>query len=478
MGSIKMIFDVSQITGLTSDSRKVKEGFLFVAISGAKLDGRNYIQNAIKNGAKFIAVQKGSEQQDIGLTNWIEVENPHQFLSMTAVAFYKNQPSNIVAVTGTNGKTSTVNFARMIWNLLGIKSASLGTLGLIAEGFDGYAGMTTPDPVTLFSTLDLISKNEFTHLAMEASSHGLEQYRVEGVRVKAAGFTNFTRDHLDYHITMENYFQAKLRLFTEILQDEGVAVLNADIPEFEKISEVCRSRNINVISYGFIKNADISIIDQQAVSNGQDLKLNLFGKIYKVHLNLVGSFQAMNVLCAVGLVLAEQRFSADDVIAVLPKLDSVLGRLQPVPNIQNDIGIYVDFAHTPDGLETILKALRSHTKNRLICIFGCGGDRDRGKRAVMGEISSRLADITIVTDDNPRSEDPQFIRSEIMAGTKNAIEIDGRRNAIRHAVKLLNAGDVLVVAGKGHEQGQIFATHTEPFDDLTEIQTALQNILL
>ncbi len=472
-----MKFDVSQITGLTADSRKVQNGFLFVALAGVKADGRSFIFDAVAKGAKYIAIIKGTEFQNIGNAEWIEVDDPHLFLAETAAAFYKMQPAHIVAVTGTNGKTSTVNFARMIWEILGIKAASLGTLGLVGNGLEGCDGMTTPDHVSLFSTLADISQKGFTHLAMEASSHGLQQHRLDGVKVKAAGFTNLTRDHLDYHQTMEKYFEAKLWLFTDILIEGGTAVLNSDIPEFNIISSYIKSREINIISYGFESHADIRIIDRKATTSGQDVTISINGKTYSFHLNLVGTFQLMNILCAVGLVISDKSVSIDNVMEILPNLQGVVGRLQSVPHHHKDIGVYIDYAHTPDGLETILNALRPHTRNKLICVFGCGGDRARGKRPIMGEISARLADVTIVTDDNPRSEDQKFIRSEVLSGAPNAIEIAGRRNAIQFAVKNLKAGDVLVVAGKGHEQGQIFADYTESFNDLTETQSALNSLL-
>lgn len=470
-----MYFDVSSISGITADSRKVQKDYLFVALAGSKVDGRQFIADAVAKGAKVIAVEMGTPKQDIGDAEWLEVQKPHEFLATTAAAYYKAQPKNIVAVTGTNGKTSTVNFARMIWQALNVKSASLGTLGLVGEGLSGYAGMTTPDPVSLFSTLSDIAFKSFDYLAMEASSHGLHQHRLDGVKVQAAGFTNLTRDHLDYHGSMDEYLDSKLRLFTEIVAPNGTAVLNADIPEFDKIASTAKARGLKVISYGFADIADIRIVERTAVTSGQDLKLNIFGNGYAVHLNLVGAFQAMNVLCAVGLVLSNPTFTADAVMAVLSNLEGVVGRLQPVPHDLKDVGVYVDYAHTPDGLETILTALRPHTAGRLICVFGCGGDRDKGKRPVMGEIAARLSDIAIVTDDNPRSEDPYVIRSEILTGAPNVTEVAGRRKAIQTAVQYLQAGDVLVVAGKGHEQGQIFATYTEPFDDLTETQSAISH---
>ncbi len=471
-----MMFDISTITGITADSRKVKLGYAFVALSGVKADGRTYIADAIAAGAKYIIVEKNTPHQNIGTAEWVEVANPRQFLAHTAAAFYKHQPAHIVAVTGTNGKTSTVNFAQMIWSELGKKSASLGTLGLMGDGLEAVAGMTTPDPVSLFSTLADLSQKGFTHLAMEASSHGLHQHRLDGVKIQAGGITNITRDHLDYHGTMDDYFDAKLRLFSEVIGIGGTAVINADIAECDKIKTCAMECGLSVITYGFAQNADLQIVKRVAVSNGQDLTLNVFGAPYQVHLNLVGEFQAMNVLCAAGLVMTDKSIAPQKIISVLDKIQGVVGRLQPVMSAPQNMGVYIDYAHTPDGLETILNALRPHTTGRLICVFGCGGDRDKGKRPVMGEIASRLADIVIVTDDNPRSENPDVIRAEIMVGAVNAMNIGDRRNAIREAVKQLKAGDVLVVAGKGHEQGQIFADYTEPFNDLTETQSALQSL--
>jgi UDP-N-acetylmuramoyl-L-alanyl-D-glutamate--2,6-diaminopimelate ligase len=472
-----MMIDPHVIKGITSDSRQVKQGFMFVALPGVKVDGHNFIPAAIAAGATHVVLKAGSSKADGKDVTWIETDNPRLYLAQAAAAFYKVQPDYVVAVTGTNGKTSTVNFVRMILSALGKNAASLGTIGLIGDGLSGYAGMTTPDPVSLFSTLADVAGKGISHLAMEASSHGLQQYRLDGVHVRAAGFTNLTRDHLDYHGSMEEYLQAKIRLFSDIVMDDGTAVLNADVSEYAVISHLSNARGLRVISYGRALDADIRIVERVAVSNGQNLAIQAFGKIFNVHLNLVGEFQAMNVLCAAGLVLSDTAISVDVVMNCLERIEGVPGRLQAVPYHQNNIGVYVDYAHTPDGLETILRALRPHTQGRLICVFGCGGDRDRGKRPVMGEISNRLADITIVTDDNPRSEDPAFVRSEVMAGAPNAIEVAGRRNAIAYAVQQLEAGDVLVLAGKGHEQGQVFATHTEPFDDLTEAQAALNTYL-
>jgi UDP-N-acetylmuramoyl-L-alanyl-D-glutamate--2,6-diaminopimelate ligase len=359
---------------------------------------------------------------------------------------------------------------------LGQKSASLGTLGLISDGVNLEGVRTTPDPVSLFKTLAQLQQNGITHLSMEASSHGLHQYRLDSVRLKVAGFTNLTRDHLDYHGTMENYFQAKLRLFTEVLEDEGVAVLNADSPYTSEIKKNLSNRSIRIMTYGHDEDSDIRIMNRKISPQGQDLTIKIDNQLYDVHLNLVGEFQAMNLLCAAGLVAGCGQSSWAKIMSVLGDVKGVIGRLQPIPHTIPKTGVYIDYAHTPDGLETILKALRPHVSGRLIVVFGCGGDRDKGKRPIMGGIASQLADVTIITDDNPRTEDAFVIRQEILMGASQAIEIGGRREAIQHAVRLLQLGDILVVAGKGHEQGQIFSNHTEPFDDFTETQSALNSL--
>ncbi|HNS45042.1 MAG TPA: UDP-N-acetylmuramoyl-L-alanyl-D-glutamate--2,6-diaminopimelate ligase, partial [Alphaproteobacteria bacterium] len=380
------------------------------------------------------------------------------------------EPERIVAVTGTNGKTSTVNFTRQIWEKLGERAASLGTLGVIGEGLSGYSGMTTPDPVELHKTLQDLKQKGFDYLAMEASSIGIEQHRLNGITIGAAGYTNLTHDHLDYHGTMEAYKSMKMRLFSKLLKEDGVAVVNADTPEFAEIKTICEKRGITFWGYGH-KGDALKLVVREAIPTGQNLTLDVLGAPYEVFLPLVGEFQTMNVLCALGLVLAEGKFEVHKVIETLSTLSPIPGRLQQVSNSS----VYVDYAHTPDALENVLNALRPHTAGRLICLFGCGGDRDKTKRPKMGEISSRLADVTIVTDDNPRSEDLATIRSEILGGaSQSAINIDGRRTAIRKAVAMMQNGDVLVLAGKGHEHGQIFATHTEHFDDVEEASNALK----
>ncbi|MDD3021410.1 MAG: UDP-N-acetylmuramoyl-L-alanyl-D-glutamate--2,6-diaminopimelate ligase [Alphaproteobacteria bacterium] len=464
--------DMTKFSGISSDSRQIKSGYMFVAIPGAKLDGRDFIKAAIENGAMAVVVPTGTPVESPNV-EVIETDNPRAYLCHAAAAFYNAKIPYVAAVTGTNGKTSTVHFARELWKSLHEKAASLGTLGMVGEGLDGYSGMTTPDPVWLHQSLKNLADKGFTHLAMEASSIGIEQYRLDDIGIKAAGFTNLTRDHLDYHGTMEKYLDSKMRLFSELLDNQGIAIVNADVPEFENIRQFCEQRKIPCWGYG-VKGKEITLKSREIFPQGQKIELEVLGQNFSVMLPLVGLFQTMNVLCALGLVLAENKFDVADVVNNLSHISSVPGRLQQVQGTK-EFAVYVDYAHTPDALENILNALRPHTENRLICLFGCGGDRDTGKRPVMGDISTRLADVTIVTDDNPRSENPQEIRADILKGCQEQVlEIDGRRNAIRQAVQMLRKGDVLVLAGKGHEQGQIFATHTEPFDDVTETEAALR----
>ncbi|MCB1782441.1 MAG: UDP-N-acetylmuramoyl-L-alanyl-D-glutamate--2,6-diaminopimelate ligase [Alphaproteobacteria bacterium] len=463
--------DIRRFAGLTQDSRTVKPGYLFAAFPGASDDGREYIPQALGAGASAILAKIGTKLPAGSTAELIESGNPRRAFAQMAAEFYGEQPERIVAVTGTNGKSSTVYFAQQLWQALGEKSAFLGTLGVGLKGAITAGSMTTPDPVKLHEALaQLVREEGITHLAMEASSHGLEQYRLDGVKLGAAGFTSFSRDHLDYHENMEAYLSAKARLFSEVLQESGAAILNADIPEFKQLESICQKRGIKIISYGK-KAKDIRLKDVKVTAQGQTLSLEIGGKSYNVNLPLVGDFQAMNALCALGLVWAGAPDRLEDLIRALETLQSVPGRLQHV-EIKTG-SAYVDYAHTPDALETVLKALRPHTKGKLICLFGCGGDRDTGKRPVMGEIAARLADMVIITDDNPRSEEPAAIRASILQGAGSAAkitEIAGRREAIRMAVKNMGEADVLLVAGKGHEQGQIFADHTDPFDDVDEVK--------
>ncbi len=464
--------DIKKLKGLTQDSRAVKEGYLFAALPGAKTDGRKFIADAVLNGAKYILAVPGTEVPAGVIL--ITDENPRRRLALMAAEFYGRQPERIVAVTGTNGKTSTVHFTKQIWKALGYKAASIGTLGVRAPGMIRSGSMTTPDPVTLHAELADLAAAGITHLAMEASSHGLDQYRLDGVTMQAAGFTNLTRDHLDYHGSMEAYSLAKLRLFNAVLKEGGVAVINADEEDFAELT-LDDLPGKTKLGYGKTGH-DIQILSHILQPAGQNLRVKILGKTYEINLPFIGNFQAMNALCALGLVLSEnlkdQNF-IDLCVSKISDLRTPPGRLQLVPG-HAEGAVYVDYAHTPDALENILKALRPHTEGKLVCVFGCGGDRDKGKRPVMGKIAHDLADDVIVTDDNPRSEDPATIRREILTGAPGAKEIGNRHEAIRTAIKNLNKGDVLVIAGKGHEQGQIFADRTDPFDDVTEAALAIK----
>lgn len=470
---------INNIKGITPDSRRVRTGFLFAALRGSRQDGHAYIADAVRNGATHILVARGAvlplEAQHATI---IESDSPEHDFSLMAARFYGAQPGTIVAVTGTNGKTSTAHFVQQIWAMRGKKAASLGTLGVRGTGVVKSGSMTTPDAVALHEGLADLAAAGITHLAMEASSHGLKQHRLDGVVLRAAGFTNLTRDHLDYHPDMADYFAAKARLFADILPAGGVAVLNADVPEYAALSDLCARRGVKILSYG-IGGGDLRLIDRAPRPGGQTVSLSVMGQAYTLTVPLVGAFMVMNALCALGLVLAaeeEDEQNIADIVACLERLEGAPGRLQLVPGHPRGAAVYVDYAHTPDALENILHALRPHTKKNLVCLFGCGGDRDPGKRAMMGEISTRLADKTIITDDNPRSEDPAHIRAQIMAAAPGAVEIGNRRTAIHQAIADLQPGDVLVLAGKGHEQGQIFATHTDPFDDVAEAASAIQKL--
>lgn len=466
-----------EITGLTSDSREVRAGYLFAAFPGAKQDGRQFIDDAIKKGAVAILAPEGTSVSSKTVVV-LEGKNPRRCFAKMAAAFYGKQMEVIVAVTGTNGKSSTVNFCRQMWHSMEHASACLGTLGIIAPGINRPGTLTTPDPVTLHSEIAELEASGVTHLALEASSDGLDQHRLDGVRITAAGFTNFTRDHLITHGTMEAYLEAKMRLFREVMMEGGVAVINRDMPCFDTVANICKQRGIRVIDFGTTAK-DICLSKQRPLLDGQFIEIFVFGERYELELPLVGDFQASNALCALGLVLAEDpdnRLLHMQGVYALERLQSVRGRLEFAAKHPKGASIYVDYAHTPDGLETMLKALRPHTPKRLHVVFGCGGDRDRGKRPMMGAIAARLADNVIVTDDNPRTEDAAAIRAEVMHGAAGATEISGRREAIRAAIRNLEHDDVLVIAGKGHEQGQIVGKEVLPFDDVTEARAAVLEV--
>ncbi len=464
-----------EISGLTADSRRVAAGYLFAALPGSRVDGRDFIPQALDKGAAAVLAPEGTRlpdgRRDVAL---ITDANPRRRLALLAARFYGRQPETACAVTGTNGKTSVASFTRQLWQALGYPAASLGTLGLQPPRADAPASLTTPDPVELHRCLAALARDHIDHVVLEASSHGLDQYRLDGIRVSAAAFTNLTRDHLDYHGTMEAYLAAKLRLFTELLQPEGTAVVNVDDPAGAEISAACRARGVKLISYGKGA-ADLRLLSQEPTATGQNLKLEVFGKAYDVALPVAGAFQGENVLAALGLVLAGGA-DTDRAVAALTQVSGVPGRVELVGATPAGGHVYVDYAHTPDALETVLKALRPHTAARLFVIIGCGGDRDRGKRPQMGRIAVTLADQTIITDDNPRSEDPATIRQEMLVEAPGAQEIGDRGAAIATAVAALGPGDVLVIAGKGHETGQIVGGQVLPFDDREVARTAISRL--
>lgn len=455
-------FNDLDITGLTADSRAVEPGFLFAALPGTNDDGRAYIDDAVDRGAAAILAPDGTAC-DAANVQLITDANPRQLFARLASRYFKAQPEITVAITGTNGKTSVAQFTRQMWQRAGFKSAALGTLGVVSDAIHTPGNLTTPDPVSLHKLLADMADKGVDHLAMEASSHGLDQFRLDGVKVCAAAFTTFSRDHLDYHTTMEAYLQAKTRLFADVLVPGGVAVLNADIEQRASLEQACMGRGHSVITYG--KNGDtIRLIRAEPMSQGQRLDLEILGKTERVMLRLAGSFQAMNALCAAGLALATG-VSPDAVLDALSQLTSVPGRMELAGQRDNGSSVYVDYAHTPDALATALKALRPHASNRLLVVFGAGGDRDTGKRPLMGEVAAKFADGVFVTDDNPRSEDASAIRKDVLVGCSDAYEIGNRGDAIEAAISQLESGDVLLVAGKGHETGQIVGDSVLPFDD-------------
>ena len=452
-----------EVRGLTADSRAVRAGDLFAALPGSHTDGRRFVADALERGAVALL-------GDASLADWADRvsvvvdANPRRRLAQMAARFYDRQPELVAAVTGTNGKTSVAGFLRRIWEIAGLPAASLGTLGVQPTGLGATCSLTTPDPVSLHETCAQLADAGVTHLVVEASSHGLSQYRLDGLSIHAAAFTNLSRDHFDYHGDRENYFYAKARLFSELLRPGGHAVLNADIAEFDQLARICRQRGVAVIDYG--RDAqDLVLLELTADAEGIAMEFACRGERQSCTLPLFGPFQAHNLLAALGLALASG-VSAEIATATLTGLDGIPGRMQRVAVREDGAMAFVDYAHTPDALEQALRALRAHLRGRLVLVFGCGGDRDRGKRPQMGRIADRLADLAIVTDDNPRSEDAAAIRAEILAGMRGEVlEIGDRTEAIARGWSLLGPGDALLVAGKGHETGQILGDSVLPFDD-------------
>jgi UDP-N-acetylmuramoyl-L-alanyl-D-glutamate--2,6-diaminopimelate ligase len=457
-----------EILGLSADSRAIRPGFLFAALPGTRTDGRRFAAEALARGAVAILTDDAARLElpasGRGRIAIVTDAQPHRALALLAARFFGRQPRTTVAVTGTNGKTSVVHFVREIWTDLGHPAASLGTLGLVSAAGRRPGALTTPDPVALHRDLGDLAAAGIDHVAIEASSHGLAQSRLDGLAVTAAAFTNLTRDHLDYHGDMAAYRSAKERLFSNVLAAGGTAVLNADSPEFAHLAALCRDRGCRVLAYGSDAYAELRLRTRAPQQTGQRLNLDILGQRCDVELPLAGGFQAMNVVAALGLVIAAGA-PAGPATAALARLTGVPGRLELVARLDGGAAVYVDYAHTPDALTTVLTALRPHARGRLVVLFGAGGDRDPGKRPLMGEAAARLADRVYITDDNPRREPPEQIRRAILAAAPVAIEIGDRRTAIAAAIDDLRAGDLLVIAGKGHETGQIIGDRTLPFDD-------------
>ncbi|MBV8977590.1 MAG: UDP-N-acetylmuramoyl-L-alanyl-D-glutamate--2,6-diaminopimelate ligase [Alphaproteobacteria bacterium] len=456
-----------EFSGIASDSRAVRPGYLFAALAGSRRDGASFLADAAARGAVAVLgrPELQAEAEALGV-RFIAADNPRAALAKQAAAFFGAQPKTVAAVTGTNGKTSVAVFLRQIWQALGHAAASMGTVGLVTANGEVPLAQTTPDPIVLHEMLAELKRQGIEHLAIEASSHGLDQHRLDGVAVSAVAFTNITRDHLDYHSSFENYLAAKLRLFQEIVREGGVAVINVAAEHSGRFLDAARARGLEIVRVGYA-GSDIALLEAVPHQEGQRLSVAHKGRGYAIDLPLVGNFQASNALVAAGLAIglgAEPR----RVFAALPSLKGAPGRLERVAKAASGGTVYVDYAHTPDALETVLTAIRPHTEGRLHVVFGCGGDRDAGKRPMMGAVAARLADRIIVTDDNPRSEDPAAIRRAILAGCPHAREIGSRRDAIRASIDGLDANDVLVIAGKGHESGQTIGNETRPFSDRAE----------
>ncbi len=457
-------------TGITSDSRAVKPGFVFAALPGTKVDGSSFIPQALANGAIAVICAPGSYSGP-GLV--IANDNPRLLLAKMAARFHDRQPDTIIAVTGTNGKTSVAVFVRQIWEAMGFRAASLGTIGVVGPEGAEYLQHTTPDPVQLQALAAKLADDHVSHLAVEASSHGLAQYRLDGLRLTAAGFTNITRDHLDYHPTFDDYFEAKMRLFTELLPAGAQAVINMDSPHGEEVRMRAEAHGVAAFTVGQ-KGHGIRLADVTREGLEQHLTLETASGLHRITLPLVGDFQNSNALVAAGLVIAA---GGEEEVALrsLSKLKGATGRLDLVGKTERGASVFVDYAHTPDALENALSSLRPYATGKLICVFGCGGDRDKGKRPLMGAVASGLSDRVIVTDDNPRSEEPAAIRREVLTGAKGASEIGDRAKAIREAVAMAAAGDIVLVAGKGHEEGQTIAGVTKPFSDHAAVRAAIRN---
>ncbi|ESX60914.1 UDP-N-acetylmuramoylalanyl-D-glutamate--2,6-diaminopimelate ligase [Mesorhizobium sp. LSHC422A00] len=460
-----------EVTGISSDSRTVKTGVVFFALAGSKADGSAYAADAAKRGAAAVVVGKASAVSGLSVPV-LSVDDARLALALSAARFFGSQPETMVAVTGTAGKTSVAAFIRQIWEQAGFAAASIGTTGVVAPGRNDYGSLTTPDPVALHQLLKELAEAGVTHASMEASSHGLDQRRLDGVKLAAGGFTNLGRDHMDYHPTVEDYHRAKLRLFDTLLPKGAPAVIFADDPWSAPTIQAAQDAGLKVLTVG--RHGDFLRLKRvEHERHRQRAEVEADGVLYEIDLPLAGDFQIANALVSAGLAISTGTPVAKALIA-LEKLQGAPGRLDLVGATANGAPVYVDYAHKPDALENVLAAVRPFTTGRVIVVFGCGGDRDRGKRPIMGGTATRLADVVIVTDDNPRSEVPETIRAAILAAAPGAIEIGDRRKAIHEAVAMLKAGDTLIVAGKGHEEGQTIGAETFPFSDHEEVRSALR----
>ncbi|MFN3548602.1 MAG: UDP-N-acetylmuramoyl-L-alanyl-D-glutamate--2,6-diaminopimelate ligase [Mesorhizobium sp.] len=461
------------VAGITSDSRAVRPGFVFAALKGTKTDGMAFAADAVARGAIAVIAAEDADASTLSAPV-LRAADPRRALALAAARFFARQPETMVAVTGTSGKTSVAAFVRQIWASAGKPAASIGTTGVVAPGRNDYGSLTTPDPVELHRLLAELAEAGVTHASMEASSHGLDQRRLDGVRLAAAGFTNLGRDHMDYHPTVEDYHSAKMRLFTELMPKGAPAIVFADDPWSDATIDAARGASLDVRTVGR-KGTFLALKRVEHERRRQRAEIEAGGVIHEIVLPLAGDFQISNALVAAGLAISTG-IDAATALKALEHLEGAPGRLDLVGATAAGAPVYIDYAHKPEALENVLEAVRPFTTGRVVVVFGCGGDRDKGKRPIMGEIASRLADVAIVTDDNPRSEVPAEIRAQILAAAPGAIEIGDRRQAIREAVGMLRAGDTLVIAGKGHEIGQTVGSETHHFSDHEEARSALAGV--
>jgi UDP-N-acetylmuramoyl-L-alanyl-D-glutamate--2,6-diaminopimelate ligase len=454
--------DDSAVTGFAIDHRKVAPGTVFGAFRGTRFNGEDFIGDAVDAGAVAVVARP---QAPVRGAVHVSAEEPRRAFALLAARFFAPFPRTVIAVTGTNGKTSNVELTRQLWRMTGHHAASIGTLGVTTADDQVTTGLTTPDIVTFLSNMAGLAREGVTHAAFEASSHGLSQYRTEGLPVHAAAFTNFSRDHLDYHLTMDAYFEAKMRLFREVLEPGGTAVVWTDDARSGEVISICEERGLRLLTVG-AKGETLKLLDRAPTQLGQVLTIAADGKPHKVNLPLIGAYQAANALTAAGLVMATGGELAR-MLANLSRVQPVRGRLERAVITRAGAPLYVDYAHTEDAIQSAIEALRPHARGRLIIVFGAGGERDVGKRPEMGRVAAAMSDLVIVTDDNPRSEDPAAIRRDILAGAPDAREVPGRREAIAASIAEAGPDDIILLAGKGHEQGQIVGDRVLPFDDVT-----------